>query len=179
VCLIAASHAHTSQVGTRTARTNRRASPPPCGIDSVKYISGPRPRSYPPNTHKPLSRSTLLSTAPSKPRCVNGRRGWRSRHRRPRRIWAVGEHPDRLVGAVGMARVGGDDHRAAAADASSGTGGGDVHDQLSHVHVHADLLRAPREPGARRRVAGQHRHPDLCLRAHGNLLLRLFFAFLF
>ena len=73
-----------------------------------------------------------------------------------------------VVVPVGAARVGGGVHRAAAADAAGGAGGGDVHDQLPHVHVDADLLGPPRQPGARRGVARQHRHPDLRLRPHGT-----------
>jgi hypothetical protein len=43
-----------------------------------------------------------------------------------------------------------------------------VHDQLPHVHVHADLLGPPRHARARRRLARQHRHPGLRLRPHGT-----------
>jgi hypothetical protein len=52
---------------------------------------------------------------------------------------AAGSDPERRVGAVSTAGVARGRPGAAAA-------AGRVHDQLRHVHVHADLLRTAREP---------------------------------
>ena len=92
---------------------------------------------------------------------------WRRRWR-PRGEPAAGGHPARRVPAVAAAGAGGVRGGAAAADAAGGAGRAGVHGELPHVHVDADLLRPPRHAGARRRLAGEQRHPDLRLRTHGT-----------
>ena len=80
----------------------------------------------------------------------------------------AGGDPGGRVRAVGAAGVAGRRRGASPAAPDRSAGGGRVHDQLPHVHVHADLLRPARQPRARRRLAGQHRHPGLCLRPHAR-----------
>nr|CAD1841090.1 unnamed protein product [Ananas comosus var. bracteatus] len=53
-----------------------------------------------------------------------------------------------------------------------GAGGGGVHAQQRALHIHADLLRPPRQPPARRLLPRQQRHPSLRLRSHARNGLR-------